>query len=195
MSMQQHLIQSLQQYFGFPELKKIDPNTQEVSEKGPAVQQLKFGQAMVPSVIIGVERFVHSELGWRTFLSGENYPNWGSRIFGRNNAELCKRIAEYSDMRSEEVMHKMHEMVERAVWMIRNSGMKSDADTKQFIEKEKNIALLYLPAKLKLGEMLGDDSIDDRTHKMEGPISNMMKSLGHSFDSPEVKNANEPLRP
>jgi hypothetical protein len=193
--MQQHLLQSLQQFFGYPELQKIDPNTQEISAVGQIGQPFKLGQAIIPSVVIGLARFLHSEQGWRTFLSGENYPNWGSRVFSRNNTELCKRIAEYADMRWEEIMHKMHEMIERAVWMIRNSGMKSDTEVKQYIEREKNNALSYLPAKLKLGEMLGDDSLDDRTHKMDVPISNLMKSLGHGFDSEEKKNADGPIIP
>ncbi len=183
--MQTHLLQSLQQFFGYPELQKIDPNTQEMVDQGAFVNQNKFSQAIIPSVIVGLSRFLHTEPGLRSYISGENYPNWGSRIFGRHNTDLCKRIADYSDMRWEEVMHKMHEMTERAIFILRGKGMKSDAEVKNYIENERNYALSYLPAKLHLGELLGDDSLDDRTHKMDGPISNMVKTLGGGFDTTE----------
>jgi len=183
--MKVHLLQSLQQFFGYPELQKIDPNTQEMKDIASPDYQYRFSQAVIPSVIVGLSKFLHTEQGWRLLQSGENYPNWGSRVFGRHNTELCKRIADYSDIRWEEVMHKVHEMLERAIWMVRNSGIKSAADMKLFIEAERNYALTYLPAKINLGELLGDDSLDDGTHKMQGPLSNLMKSLGNSFDSIE----------
>ena len=55
--MQTHLVTSLQQYFGYPSLQKIDPNTQEVSA-GQDHEQFRFGQAIIPTVIVGIARFL-----------------------------------------------------------------------------------------------------------------------------------------
>lgn len=184
--MQTHLVSSLQQYFGYPSLQKIDPNTQEVAV-GRDQEHLRFGQAIIPTVIVGIARFLSTEQGLRSFRSGETYPNWGSRIFGRNNIELCKRIADYSNLRWEEVMPKMHEVIDRAFWMIRSKGMSNDDELRNFIEHEKNLTLIFLPATLKLGELLGNDALDDRTHKMEGPVSNLIKKLGGRFDTAEQR--------
>jgi hypothetical protein len=40
---------------------------------------------------------------------------------------------------------------------------------------------LYLPAALQIGQLLANDDLDDRTHKMEGPISNLMHSFEKRF--------------
>jgi len=188
--MQTHLVTSLQEYFGYPPLQKIDPNTQEIAG-GDDHQPFRLGQAIIPTAIVGIARFLSTEQGLRSFRSGETYPNWGSRIFGRNNIELCKRIADYSNLRWEEVTPKMHEVIDRAFWMIRSKGIVNDDELRNFIEHEKNLTLIFLPATLKLGELLGNDALDDRTHKMEGPVSNFIKKLGGSFDSAEQKSPDD----
>jgi hypothetical protein len=38
---------------------------------------------------------------------------------------------------------------------------------------------------MQLGRLLEDDSLDDRTNKMEGPISNFMHSIENKFSGNE----------
>jgi hypothetical protein len=42
--------------------------------------------------------------------------------------------------------------------------------------------------------MLHDNTLDDNTHKMEGPVSSLMQSIGTAFSTPftaeEIKNHN-----
>ncbi len=188
--MQKQLLPTLQQYFGYPELQKIDPNTQEVTGNDNISAPQKFAQAILPTVIIGISRYLHTDQGWLTFQRGESYPNWGSVLFGKHSVELSKRIADYSGWRREEVMPKMHDIIERALWTLRNMGIETDEELKNYIETERKTALSYLPEKIRLGELMGNDALDDRINKMEGPISTMIKALGGSFDSAETKNTN-----
>jgi hypothetical protein len=43
---------------------------------------------------------------------------------------------------------------------------------------------MYLPAALQIGVLLNDDTLDDATNKMEGPISSLMQKIGAAFSNP-----------
>jgi hypothetical protein len=51
---------------------------------------------------------------------------------------------------------------------------------------------LYLPEALHMGDLLHDDTLDDNTNKMEGPVSSLMRNIGSVFSKPvtndEIKN-------
>ena len=57
-------------------------------------------------------------------------------------------------------------------------------EVKNFFNDQRNNILLYLPAELKMGELLHDNTLDDNTNKMEGPISSLMQSIGSVFSKP-----------
>ena len=42
---------------------------------------------------------------------------------------------------------------------------------------QRHNILLYLPAAMQMGDLLNDDTLDDRTNKMEGPISNFVHTI------------------
>jgi hypothetical protein len=42
---------------------------------------------------------------------------------------------------------------------------------------QRHQVLVYLPAPLQLGDLIHDESLDDRTNKMEGPVSNFMHKI------------------
>jgi hypothetical protein len=62
-----------------------------------------------------------------------------------------------------------------------DAGIK---EVKLFFSDQRNNILLYLPAELRMGELLHDNTLDDNTNKMEGPISSLMQSIGTAFSNP-----------
>jgi hypothetical protein len=76
-----------------------------------------------------------------------------------------------------------------ALHIIRNniSGEKTASSVKTFLADQRHNILVHLPASLQIGEAMQDDTIDDRTHKMEGPISNHMHWLEKFFPSTDRK--------
>ena len=48
---------------------------------------------------------------------------------------------------------------------------------KTFMGNHRHNILVYLPAALQAGYLLDDNAIDDRTNKMEGPVSSFMHSI------------------
>jgi hypothetical protein len=57
-------------------------------------------------------------------------------------------------------------------------------EVKVFFNDQRNHILLYLPAALNMGELLHDNTLDDNTNKMEGPISSLIKNIGSAFSNP-----------
>lgn len=51
-----------------------------------------------------------------------------------------------------------------------------------FAEQRSNI-LKHLPVELHAGELLSDPAMDDKTNKMEGPMSGMMHTVEKIFSS------------
>lgn len=54
-------------------------------------------------------------------------------------------------------------------------------DVKDFLTSQRHNILLYLDPILQLGKYIGDDTIDDSTNKMEGPVSDLMHNIGQIF--------------
>jgi hypothetical protein len=66
-----------------------------------------------------------------------------------------------------------------------------ELNVKKVMESQVHNVLTYLPASLHLGNILDDTTLDDRTHKMEGPISSIMQAISSGFnnaDEDERKN-------
>ena len=63
----------------------------------------------------------------------------------------------------------------------------TEKDVMKFFSDQVTTFLPYLPANLHMGDALNDTTLDDNTHKMEGPISSLMHSIGNAFSTPETK--------
>lgn len=57
-------------------------------------------------------------------------------------------------------------------------------EVKIFFKSQINNILLYLPPTLHIGELLHDNTLDDNTNKMEGPISSLINRIGDAFSTP-----------
>lgn len=180
------LIETVQQNLGYPPLQKIDPNTQQVVEDKKTQGEDKFSQAAIPAVLTALYKYVQSDEGAAAFLSGENSSHWVSKIFDDNRKEVIQTISSYANELGADPVAKMNEIANEAV-KVANVNLPADATIKNvklfFLAQRKNI-LLYLPAALNMGELLHDDTVDDNTNKMEGPISSLMKSIGSAFSNP-----------
>ena len=52
------------------------------------------------------------------------------------------------------------------------------------LRRAQDRILQMRPYALKMGELLHDNTLDDNTNKMEGPISSLMQSIGSVFSKP-----------
>ncbi len=181
-----NLINTIQENLGFPPLHKIDPATEQpVTDKGEVAAN-RFSQAAIPAVLTGLYRYVQSDEGAADFINGDSSTNWVSKIFDDNSKEAIQKISAYAQESNEAPAAKMNAIANEAV-KVTKENLAADAgikELKDFFSDQRNDILLYLPAELKMGELLHDNTLDDNTNKMEGPISSLMQSIGSAFSKP-----------
>jgi len=181
-----NLLETVQQNLGYPPLQKIDPNTQQVIADDKTSEEDKFSQAAIPAVLTGLFKYVQSDEGATEFLRADHSINWVSKIFDDHKKEAVQTISAYAKQPDADPVKKMNAIANEAVKVVKENLPAEAAikDVKIFFKNQKNNILLYLPAALNMGELLKDDTLDDNTNKMEGPISSLVKSIGTAFTNP-----------
>ncbi|MEJ7675807.1 MAG: hypothetical protein WKF59_24650 [Chitinophagaceae bacterium] len=187
--MADNLVETIQKNLGFPQLQKIDPNTQEVKKPEEMSAQDYLPQAAIPVVLLGLYKFSRTEEGNIELLKGELQNKLLKTIFGKSTEKIINKVASNTGNTTEFAASKMEVIAWEALSIIRKdlSVQPTDANIKTYLADQRHNLLVHLPASLQIGETLHDDTIDDRTHKMEGPISNHMHWLEKFFPSADRK--------
>ena len=187
-----HLAETVQQSLGYAPLKKIDPNTQEVTVKDGVPDKNSFAQAAIPSILTAFYKYIQTDEGAASFLQNK-YPNeWVDHIFGDQSQEAIASIATYTNELKGDPVLLMNLIAEEVVTEVKKY-LQEEADFKDlrlFFSNEKNNILLYLPAELNMGGLLDDETLDDQTNKMEGPISSLIQNIGTVFSTPDTAKKN-----
>jgi hypothetical protein len=177
------VLESIQKNLGYQPLQKIDPNTQDIkpNEKNLGIHSLT--QAAIPAMICGLMNGLQTKEGAEVILHQEN-ADWLETIFGKQAQDLVERIAEYAGTNIEYTRQEIIHIANEAVRLIREavSGKQDQESIHHYAALQKNETLLYLPAALRLGNLVNNNPMDDRTHQMQGPISSMMHSIENRFN-------------
>ena len=180
--MTHNIVESIQKNLGYPPLKKVDPNIQEVPEVAatPNIMSESFAQAAIPATLVGLFVYVHSKEG-EFGVKSKTHANWIDTFFGRHSEEVVERVANYAGTDPGLTRNEMEKIAEEAIRIAHEK--KGDGEIKLFFVNQRNTILSYLPAALQLGEVLDNDAFDDRTNKMHGPMSDHMHWLEKFFSS------------
>jgi hypothetical protein len=173
------IVETIQKNLGYPSLEKVDPNNQEVKDISERSQAEKLAQAAITAVLTGFGKFTSSDRGASYIVSNDKEQDWLDIIFDGRQADAVARVAQYANTPAGEAEDHMQRIAREAVKLIRQSaGDKYNAEKiKNYMKGQRHNILLYLPAAMQLGDLLKNDSLDDRTNKMEGPVSNMMHNI------------------
>lgn len=114
-------------------------------------------------------------------------------IYASDAGEVTTRVAAYASMELPATYKRMNEIAAKAVMLVQHEAGTDNPElnVKKVMESQVHNVLTYLPASLHLGNILDDTTLDDRTHKMEGPISSIMQAISSGFnnaDEDERKN-------
>lgn len=181
-----NLLDTIQQNLGYPVLQKIDTATDHVKEDDTAPDEEKFSQAAIPAILTAMYQFVQSDEGAAALLQKEMTTDWISCIFDEKRKEAIQTIAAYAKQPKEGSIAKMNAIAGEAV-KITKENLSADAgikDVKVFFADQKSNILLYLLPELHMGELLSDNTLDDSTNKMEGPVSSLITGIGNAFSTP-----------
>jgi hypothetical protein len=179
-----NIIETVQKNLGYDALEKIDPNTQHTPKDVMGSKAL--AQAGIPAVLIGI--YSRLELNPDiSLLDADQKSNMLENIFGKSTDAVLNRINDYSKLRDNLSGQELEHIAREAARVLREKigADANPAAIRSFVAKNKPDALLYLPPSLELGTLLKNNNLDDRTGKMEGPVSSLMHKLEKSFNTSE----------
>lgn len=191
-----NILEELRKNLNLPALKKVDPNTQEVKIKTDEEREHKLIQAIAPAAVAGIYDGARSEEGL-TFLAGtSSSSDWLSLLFGKNAPEVKKRISQYTDNSEEAVQTHFNMIAAEAVKILRANATGDDKkiSIRNIAGAQRDWFLPYLPAELRIGTLLEDNTMDDRMNKMEGPVSSFMHKVETVFTGQESQEAADKKR-
>jgi hypothetical protein len=180
-----NIIETIQQNLEYPPLRKIDPNIQEAKDKYEQTRVEKLSQAAIPAVLAGIYKLSRKDTGANSIIHLQVNNNAGllSHIFEENEAMAVQKVAQYGEASESDVRNHMEIVAAEAIRIIRKAvGENGGGDkVKKYLTEQRHNVLVYLPAAMGFGELLNDETMDDRTNKMEGPVSNWIHKIENKF--------------
>ena len=180
-----NIIETIQQNLEYPPLRKIDPNIQEAVDKPELSRVEKLSQGVIPAVLAGIYKLSRKDEGASSIIHLQSNNNAGllSHIFEEAENEAVQKVAQYGEASETDVRNHMEIVAAESIRIIRKAvGENADGEkVKKYLTGQRHNILVYLPAALAFGDLLHDETLDDRTNKMEGPISNFMHKIENKF--------------
>jgi hypothetical protein len=178
-----NIIETIQKNLGFDALKKIDPNTQETVGTDTVMGNSAVAQAGIPAILLGIFNKLEEQpdVNMLQTESGNLLEN----IFGKSSASLIQQVENYSKVRDKHIAQQLEHIASESLRVVKEGiGEPADeAQVRKFVAKNKPETLLYLPPSLELGTLLKNNNLDDRTGKMEGPVSTFLRSVEKAFNT------------
>jgi len=177
--MMTNIVEIVQNDLGFPAIEKVDPNSQETRAREHKSSRDKLAQSAIPAVLAGFFNLTRSDSGCHHILNGGDHENWLDTFFGDKKDKAVEKISHYAGISMTDAAINMEDIARDTVLVIHETiGEKPTIEKlKSYMSGQRHHILVYLPAALQLGYLLNDNAMDDRTNKMEGPISSMMHSI------------------
>jgi len=172
-----NIAEAIQKNLGYTPLKKVDPNTQEIKEVREMTPGEKLSQAGIPAVLAAMIKYSDGKEGINLLAVKKN-KNWLSTIYYGKEKDAIKKVADYAGVAAEEAERHMENISDEAVRIVNDTLKTPDAEKlRSFMNSQRHSILSHLPAAMKMGDILNEETFDDRTNKMEGPVSSFLHKI------------------
>ncbi len=189
-----NIIEAVRTASGHAPVQKVDPNTQAPVNE-PAGQQTQLSQAAIPTILTGLYKYTRHEENAENILRGNNSTNttWTDEIFGNKSTEIIQHIASYAHVSNEKAESAMDEAAQGAIKVVKQAlgDGATAAKVAGFFKDCRSEILKHLPASLQLGYLINDNTVDDRTNKMEGPVSGLMHTIEKIFSDSDANDSSK----
>ncbi len=186
-----NLPEELQQQLHYPPLQTIDANT------GLPQDENNFdalGQSAIVTFLAGLYKAVQTKQSAITVEKSAAPSELIAAIFDGNN-DVANTIAAYAHKPTDIAKAKLYEVAEGFIsyfnaksenTVIENISTENTS-LQKLVGTQRNDILKYVPGGLKIGDLLNDDTLEDDTNKMQGPISTLMHKIENAFSTPDEK--------
>jgi len=172
-----NLVDAIQKNLGYPPLEKVDPNSQEIKGAKKMSSAQKLPQAAIPAVLAAMIKYSDGPDGINVLTLNEN-KNWLGTFYCGKEQEAVKKVADYAGVSVDEAQRNMEDISIEAVRLVKDSVKNADAEKlRSYMNSQRHTILSHLPAALKMGDTLNEETFDDRTNKMEGPVSSFLHKI------------------
>ncbi len=172
-----NLIDTIQKNCQYPPLQKIDPNTQEVKHRIGESEIDKIGQAAIPAVLTGLFMLSRNDEGCLKIMNTVDSVNTLGTLFHNDETEIVQRVANYAGLSVNQAKSHLENIADESIRLVNGIAGGSCQKLKHYMNDQRHSILVYLPASLHMGDFLQDEHLDDKTNKMEGPVSNFMHKI------------------
>lgn len=177
-----NLPQQLQEYLNYKKLQIIDANT------GLPEDEKEFdalGQSALISFLTGMYKATRTKDNIVVINSKSDATGLLKSIFV-DLEKVLDNIATFSRETTIVAKEKIEAVSAGFINYLEQIGT-AETETPDFLQNlmtsQRHEILKYLPAGLKLGDLLNDDTLEDESNKMEGPISSLMHKIENSFST------------
>lgn len=175
--------EQLQQLLKYPVLQVIDANT------GLPANTAEFdalSQTTLITFLAGLYKATRTKEGSFLVYSQETATDLLSSVFAKVE-DITAKIASYTNQSVETVKMKFDEVATGFLSIKEPVGNDTESskeeNLKTLLTSQRHEILRYLPGNLKIGNLLNDESLEDNTNKMEGPVSSLMHKIENAFSS------------
>jgi hypothetical protein len=180
-----NIIDNITEKLKVPHLQKIDPNTQEVKHPEHESAEEFFYQAAIAAVLTAIYKFTRIKEGNTQLLFADQSGDLLGLLFGKDKALAIEKVANYTGVTVDYAASRMENIAAASTAVLKEQLTHdvTDAKVRGFFTDQRNNILKYLPAGLKMGDVFHDDTVDDRTNKMEGPVSDSLHWIEKIFSA------------
>lgn len=183
--MSENIVKKILEKFQIESFIKINPNTQqeERSTANTGANAKQFEQAAITAVLAGLYKYGSTDEGAKHLFHISNSHDLLNNFFAYHRDEVVSGLAVYGNILPLQVESLLETIAIEAVEAVKETvGIDTKPESiRSYIAGQRHHILVYLPPDLQFGKLIGDDMLDDRTNKMEGPVSGFMHFIENLF--------------
>jgi hypothetical protein len=176
-----NLVESIRRNLQYPELHKVDPNTQDIRDHTRYPDIVQLGQAAIPAVLTGLYKLSRSNEGCVEIINAADTGDSLAVLFKGHESEVIEKVAHYAGVSNNEAESHLENIADETIRLVKQTAKDSPVVLKHLMSDQRHNILVCLPASLNMGDLLNDAQLDDKTNKMEGPVSNFMHKIENKF--------------
>lgn len=174
------IYKQIQQNLNYQELQPIDPNT------GTAVNPSLFNplqQAAVVTFLAAVYKSSRLKENASILSKQKNAGELMSMVF-TDRFDAYQAIADYTGQSLETIKQELTNVASEFISIVQQQPEDNrEAYLQNTMTSERDNILNFIPSQLKIEQLLNDETINDNTNKMQGPISTLMHKIENTFST------------